>query len=297
VFFHRVALRLVVSTSSRRAFEANTSNGQLSSVNVLRASLASLVELALPSTCAACGTPLEPRADLADASSAPPWCQACDAMLPGCLWRGGARRVRPQPCPEALPPVHAAARYEPPLSRLVTAYKDEDRRDVAAVLAPLLALAVDAALATSPSARRRLEAGNGPVLVVPVPSSRAARRRRGDAPLRSLAVRGLAGRDRRQLVVADALAVRRRVADQAGLDARQRSVNLEHSMGVRPRWAPVLARTDCVLVDDVLTTGATLVEAARALHAGGSRHVVAATVCATQRRAAGVPGLLPPCSG
>jgi predicted amidophosphoribosyltransferase len=85
-------------------------------------------------------------------------------------------------------------------------------------------------------------------------------------------------------VLAEALKPRRRVADQAGLNARQRAVNLEHSMVVRPRWESAIAGSHCIVVDDVLTTGATLVEAARALRSSGASSVVAATVCATQRR-------------
>ena len=83
------------------------------------------------------------------------------------------------------------------------------------------------------------------------------------------------------------LMVRRRVADQAGLDHVQRADNLERAMQVQPRWRASIHGVATLLVDDVLTTGATLMEAARALSAGGASHVAAATVAATQRR--GIP--------
>jgi predicted amidophosphoribosyltransferase len=167
---------------------------------------------------------------------------------------------------------------------VLAAYKDDDRRDLVHVLAPLLGAAVDAALAGWHEARTVLARRAGPVLVVPVPSSRAARRRRGDAPLAALAAKAVADFDVGEVLVVEALRQRRRVADQAGLGARERAVNLEHSMVARSRWQAAVAGRSCLVVDDVLTTGATLVEAARALRAAGARDVRAAVVAATQRR-------------
>ncbi|SES43817.1 Predicted amidophosphoribosyltransferases [Pedococcus cremeus] len=240
----------------------------------LTAGLGELAALALPASCASCG--------LADEAV----CRECRSAIGAALWVDGPRMVQPTPCPEGMPRVWATAPYGGPLGRLVAAYKDDERRDLATVLAPLLASAVDAAIAGS-LARQVLAAGNGPVVVVPAPTSRQARRRRGDAPLLALTRRSVAGYGDVEAVCGDALRLRRRVADQAGLTARARRVNLEHAIEARAAWRPVLGGAVCVLVDDVLTTGATLVEAARALRAEGAREVIAATVCATPRKGHG----------
>lgn len=234
--------------------------------------LRAVVSLALPRTCAGC------RA--ADVSV----CRDCLADVAKSLWAGGPRRSRPDPEPAGLPPVHTSGRFEGALAGLVTAYKDDGRRDCGTVLARLLGEAVDAAIAQSAEVQHVLVAGDGPVLVVPVPSSAASRRRRGDAPLEQLASSAVRGFGRHEVVLADALRVRRRVADQAGLGAAGRHLNVEHSMVVRPRWRPVVQGACCVVVDDVLTTGATLREAARALRTGGVGPLVASAICATQRR-------------
>ncbi|WP_454261450.1 phosphoribosyltransferase family protein [Pseudoxanthomonas mexicana] len=72
-------------------------------------------------------------------------------------------------------------------------------------------------------------------------------------------------------------------ADQRLLGRTERAANVSGSM--RARGA---AGAAVIVVDDVVTTGATLVEAARALRAGGARVLGAATVASTTRT-----GLLP----
>jgi predicted amidophosphoribosyltransferase len=178
----------------------------------------------------------------------------------------------------------SAAPFAPPLSRIVAAYKDDGRRDCLPVLAALLAAAVTEAIARSQVARQILGRGNGPILLVPVPTSPAARRARGDAPLVAVARAAVTDFGEREVRCADVLRLRRPVADQAGLDAAARARNLEHAMTVRRPWESAVPGAVCLVVDDVLTTGATLLEAARELRRNNAREVLAATICATQRR-------------
>ncbi|WP_449066250.1 ComF family protein, partial [Planomonospora algeriensis] len=88
---------------------------------------------------------------------------------------------------------------------------------------------------------------------------------------------------------AQVLAQRRRVADQSGLNALQRAENLSSAFRLAPgaNGSPAALLEGgrvIVLVDDVVTTGATLAEAARTLRAAGAEPGVAVTVAATRRR-------------
>ncbi|MGW3145766.1 ComF family protein [Streptomyces sp. NPDC001177] len=116
--------------------------------------------------------------------------------------------------------------------------------------------------------------GDVSVLLVPVPSARWAVRARGHDPVRRIAL-AAAGELRRSGTSAQVAAVlrqRRAVADQSGLDSRQRLRNLADALEVAAGGARLLLGGRVVLVDDLMTTGASLTEAARAVREAVDRN-------------------------
>jgi predicted amidophosphoribosyltransferase len=217
--------------------------------------LAALADLVLPVDCAGCGV----RGSVLCAH-----CAAALAVPP--------RPAVPVPCPAGFPPCCAAADYAEPVRSLVLAYKERGARALAPALGGALARAV-AAVATP-----------GPVLLVPIPSRpEAARARGGDhlARLAAAAARALPGRSGWRPQVAHALVAYRGRPDSAGLDAASRRTARVGAFGMRH---PCLPPGPVVVVDDVVTTGATLAEAAQVLRSAGPVAVRAATVAATVRR-------------
>ncbi|MBI0297990.1 ComF family protein [Streptomyces sp. PRKS01-29] len=122
----------------------------------------------------------------------------------------------------------------------------------------------------------------GPLLLVPVPSARRSVGARGHDPARriALAAAGVLRGDGCPARVPAVLCQRRRVSDQSGLDARQRRANVTGALGTVPGGGRLLAAGPVVLVDDLMTTGASLAEAARAVAAAGGLVIGAAVVAA-----------------
>ncbi|MFD7628496.1 ComF family protein [Streptomyces sp. NPDC059851] len=238
-----------------------------------------LAGLVLPAACAGCGAA---RAVL---------CAACGRALDG----GAAAPVRPSGRPRGLPPVYGAAVYEGAVRAVVLAHKERGALALAGPLGSALAAAVaagDAAAgaagggAVGGGAVRSWAEGPAGVVLVPVPSARRQVRARGHDPVRRIAL-AAAGRLRRAGAparVASVLHQVRPVADQAGLGARERWENLAGALGVRRGGALSVAGARIVLVDDVITTGATLAEASRALRAAGLGPVAGAAVVAAPPR-------------
>jgi predicted amidophosphoribosyltransferase len=226
--------------------------------------LAALGDLVWPLGCGGC---LEPGAR---------WCADCARLL-----TGPARPARPSPCPPGLPPAFAVAAYAGGVRRAVVSWKDDGRHDLTRPLGAGLAGSMRAALGGPP------EPGGPQVWVVPMPSRASARRARGSDPVRDMAVRAAAILDREgwALRVVPALRHRRAVADQSGLDAAARAANLAGALEVRSRWRDEIAGATCLLVDDVMTTGATLAEAADAIRRAGAHPFGVAVLAATERKA------------
>jgi len=220
-------------------------------------------------------------------------CPGCDrpglGLCPACrseLVHRSPTLTRPDPCPQPFPVCAAATPYDELAQRLVLAFKEQDALWLGRLLGGRLAAGVE--LVLGPAA--------GPVLLVPMPSSPRAVRARGldvTGALARIAARRLRTAER-TVRVARLLGQQRRPQDQAGLSAAERWANLHGALAVRTgllRWrAGREAGCTVVVVDDVVTTGASLAEAVRALDAAGIPVTGAAVVAATQRRRRPRPG-------
>ena len=210
---------------------------------VLRPAATALLDLLLPGACAGCGSP------------GPPVCDFCQLELVG-----HASPWQPSPPPDGLPFCARAAAYDGVARSALIAFKEHGRADLAGPLGAALSSAVSVILGGA-----RL-----PVVLVPVPASPAALRRRGRDHVLQLA--RAASRDLRErgtpARVLPLLRATRTPADQSGLDASHRLSNVREVFAARPGCTSI-GDGLVILVDDIVTTGATAAECASTLAAAG----------------------------
>lgn len=187
-------------------------------------------------------------------------CAGCGALdvdvCEGCRAALAPRIVRRSLLPGVE--VVSALEFDGVAARVIRAMKSDGRTGLARALAPALA----AALAAAPAG----------ATVTTIPASRAADRRRGYRPVDLLVRRAGA-------LAVPLLRTRRASADQRGLSRAARRANVA---GLFVARAPL--RGCVVVVDDVVTTGATLRDAVSALRAAGVDRIFAVTLAYTPRR-------------
>jgi ComF family protein len=206
-----------------------------------------LLDALVPPACAGCG---------AHAGSAEPRCAACRRQL---------RWLAPEPAVASGVRVWAPVAYEGPAQGVVRALKFKGARRVAGAMAAQIA-------ASAPDGwlddRREL---------VPVPLHPARARKRGynQAGLIATALAARTG-----LALCDCLERSGPSVTQVGRDRARRLAGISGTVGMRACPVPELA----VLVDDVITTGATLSACARVLTAAGAADVIAVGYARTPGR-------------
>jgi predicted amidophosphoribosyltransferase len=203
-----------------------------------------VIDLILPLECGGCGAP------------STRWCDACAAELS--VAAEHPHVVNPRVDPHV--PVFALGRYAGARRQAILALKEHGRGDLVAPLARALAVGV----------HRLLMWGmvETPLVIVPAPTRRSAARRRGGDPVTRLARVAVAGHP--DVTVVQALRMKALARDSVGLRSSARERNIAGRVLVcGPRARATVS--EVLVVDDVVTTGATARESVRALRAAGVR--------------------------
>lgn len=230
--------------------------------SALRATLRLAVDVALPQLCAACREPVD-GAGLCPACwrklsfIAPPYCERLGIPFP--FDDGpGLLSMEAIADPPAYDRARAAVRYDDIAKKLVHALKYGDRLDLAPTMGRWMA-----------HAGRQLLAEADALVPVPLHWRRLWARRFNQSAL--LAENIAKATDR--TVAHGALARVKATPQQVGLDKSARALNVQGAFRVPADGKAAVAGRKLVLVDDVLTSGATVGACARALLRAGAASV------------------------
>jgi ComF family protein len=233
---------------------------------------AKTLDILLPPLCLACDAPVTNQGALCTSCwsqiqfVAAPYCTGCGAPFDAPVGDG-------QICASCLthPPVFAAARaamlYNDASKRLILGFKHGDRTHLAETLAGWMQ-------------RAGHEFWDEAECLIPVPLHRwrLFRRRYNQAALLAQGLGATSGRP----VWVDALVRTRPTPTQGHRNCKERQSNVKGAFALNPQFRERIKDKTVVLVDDVLTTGATLNECSQTLLNAGAKNVKVMTLARVQ---------------
>lgn len=247
-------------------------------IGLASSSLRYPADLILPAVCVSCGT-LITRHNLLCPQCwsglhliAPPLCDRLGIPLPGYEGEGPHISMQAQSNPPLFSRARAAAHYGGIMRRLIVRFKFEDKHEPLPLFVRLML-----------EAGRELFADAGLLVPVPLHRLRLLQRRFNQS---ALIAKGLS---RATGIPAAVMALRRRkrTAAQVGLSQEARRANVADAFAVSRGGRKAVRGRNVVLIDDVITTGATANACARALlDAGASRVDVLAIALVAHGQAA-----------
>jgi predicted amidophosphoribosyltransferase len=198
-----------------------------------------MLDLVLPLECGGCGAP------------STKWCSACAQEL--AVKPDQPHLISPRVDPGV--PVLSLGRYAGVRREAIVAVKEHGRTDLITPLAAALRAGIDNLLAWG--------VVDAPLTVVPAPTRRTSARRRGGDPVTRIARAATASHAGVEVV--QALRLRALVRDSVGLSGPDRQRNIAGRVKILKHVSG-----EVLVVDDIVTTGATASESIRVLHIGGA---------------------------
>jgi ComF family protein len=198
------------------------------------------------------------------------WCDGCDRMVQPlskavcpechCYRPFDASECETGHAAPQLPAVYALGLFDHAWRAIVHALKYEGRTALATSLGELFAQA--------------LQSGPDIDVIVPIPTDKRKRRERGFGHAELIAA--VCARESNTRLLENGLHQTRRIPDQTRLSGPERVQNMTGAFAVNE--TSEIAKQRVLVIDDVMTTGATLREAARVLNAAAAASVLGAVV-------------------
>jgi len=179
--------------------------------------------------------------------------------------------------------IFAGSRYSPNLARVILAAKESNQMAARFYLAERLTQSLTMALEEI-SLSRNLEIKN--VVIIPIPSRRSANRKRGFAHVELLVGQLIKMNLTLDFKILDCLRHTKKISDQSSLNFNERAMNMKGAFAIdQIKYFEIYptqnSNSVVFIVDDLVTTGATVQAANLALSTLGARVDGVLASCAT----------------